>query len=136
MRRRSLDEVADGLNDAIRVTADALRTGMFLAGGVSGFLSRIPTRSQMVMQKYNGRAWTSGDTDNDRLLANAFNPEQGRGASVSDYQNWANHLRGYAGRITMPDLAPHAHGLADEWNKMSSCETGPIRYLGTGRSWP
>lgn len=53
-----------------------------------------------------------------RILANAFNPEQGREASVSEYQDWANHLQDDAARITVPDLATHARLLADGANKM------------------
>jgi hypothetical protein len=37
---------------------------------------------------------------------------------VSDYQDWANHLQGYAARISASDLATHAHRLADDANKM------------------
>jgi hypothetical protein len=53
-----------------------------------------------------------------RILANAFNPEQGHEASISDYQDWANHLQADAARISLPDIATHAHHLADDANKM------------------
>jgi hypothetical protein len=53
-----------------------------------------------------------------QTLAKAFNPEQDREASVSDYQEWASHLQGDAARITSADLAAHAHRLADDANKM------------------
>lgn len=53
-----------------------------------------------------------------QALAKAFSPEQNREAGISDYQEWANHLQGDAARITSPDLAAHAHGLADDANKM------------------
>lgn len=53
-----------------------------------------------------------------RVLANAFNPEQGQEASISDYQDWANHLQADAARISLPDIATHAHRLADDANSM------------------
>jgi hypothetical protein len=46
-------------------------------------------------------------------LAKAFRPEEGAQPSLDDYQNWANHMQGYATSITDPALAPHAHRLAD-----------------------
>ena len=53
-----------------------------------------------------------------RILANAFDPEQVREASASDYQNWANQLKLCADRISAPDLAVQAHRLADDANRM------------------
>jgi hypothetical protein len=53
-----------------------------------------------------------------QVLTRAFDPQQGREASVSDYQQWADHLRGDAARITSADLAVHAHRLADDADKM------------------
>jgi len=64
------------------------------------------------------RAMIDYNKSKGRILANAFNPEQGTEPSVGDYQNWANHLQTYANSITDPDLAPHAHQLADEANQM------------------
>lgn len=54
-----------------------------------------------------------------RVLANAFDPEQGKEASISDYQAWANQMRGYAARISSPKLAAHAHRLADQANSLA-----------------
>ena len=64
------------------------------------------------------RAMIDYNKSEGRVLANAFNPEQGREASISDYQDWANHLQGYAARISLPDIATHAHHLADDANSM------------------
>jgi hypothetical protein len=54
-----------------------------------------------------------------RTLASAFEPEQGKDASVSDYQDWTNQMQGYAARINVPNLATHAHRLADHANKLT-----------------
>jgi hypothetical protein len=64
------------------------------------------------------RAMIDYNRSQGRILAGAFKPEQGSEASVSDYQDWANHLQGYAARIRASDLAIHAHRLADEANQM------------------
>jgi hypothetical protein len=64
------------------------------------------------------RAMIDYNKSQGRILANAFNPEQGREASISDYQDWANHLQGYAARISLPGIATHAHHLADDANSM------------------
>lgn len=64
------------------------------------------------------RAMIDYNKSQSRILANAFNPEQGTQPSVSDYQNWANRLQSYASSVKDHDLAPHAHRLADEANQM------------------
>jgi hypothetical protein len=53
-----------------------------------------------------------------RIIADAFNPERGDEASVSQYQDWANHLQDYAAHISSSELATHAHRLADDANKV------------------
>jgi hypothetical protein len=53
-----------------------------------------------------------------QVLSRAFDPEQGREASVGDYQRWADHLRGDAARIASADLGVHARRLADDADKM------------------
>jgi hypothetical protein len=55
-----------------------------------------------------------------QALARAFNPERGIQPSLDDYQNWANHMQAYAASITDPELAPHAHRLADETQQFVS----------------
>ncbi len=64
------------------------------------------------------RAMIDYNKSQGRILANAFNPGQGREASISDYQDWANHLQGYAARMSLPDIASHAHHLADDANSL------------------
>ena len=65
------------------------------------------------------RAMIDYNKSQSRILANAFDPDQGKEPSVSDYQNWANQMQGYAARINAPNLAAQAQRLADEANKMT-----------------
>ncbi|MGO9927075.1 MAG: hypothetical protein ACLPLP_13400 [Mycobacterium sp.] len=55
-----------------------------------------------------------------QALANAFNPERGAQPSLDDYQRWADNMQAYATSITDPQLAPHAHRLADETQQFVS----------------
>jgi hypothetical protein len=64
------------------------------------------------------RAMIDYNKSQGRIIALAFNPERGSETSVSEYQDWANHLQNYAARISSSDLATHAHRLADDANKM------------------
>jgi hypothetical protein len=69
------------------------------------------------------RAMIDYNKSQDQLLANAFNPEAGTQPSLGDYQNWANHLHDFAARITAPELASHAHKLADDAERMVTLVT-------------
>jgi hypothetical protein len=48
----------------------------------------------------------------------AFIPAAGAEPSISDYQDWADHLREYASAIHQPELAAHANRLADQARQM------------------
>jgi hypothetical protein len=64
------------------------------------------------------RAMIDYNKTQSRSLADEFVPGQGKEASVGDYQNWADQMQGYAGRINDPKVASQAHQLADDANKM------------------
>lgn len=64
------------------------------------------------------RAMIDYNTAQAKQLGAAFNPEQDTQPPVSDYQNWADHLGGYAAAIHQPDLADHASRLADHARQM------------------
>ena len=55
-----------------------------------------------------------------QALARAFDPERRTQPSLDDYQDWANHMQAYATSITDPELAPHAHRLADDTQQFVS----------------
>lgn len=64
------------------------------------------------------RAMIDYNTAQGKQLGAAFNPDAGTQPSVSDYQNWADHMSAYASSIHQPDLAAHATRLADQTHQM------------------
>lgn len=89
-----------------------------VVAGVLVWRANIP-QSQPATDCQVARAMIDYNKSQSRSLAKAFDPEQGKEASVSDYQNWASQMQGYASRIKAPDIAAHAQRLADEANQLT-----------------
>lgn len=64
------------------------------------------------------RAMIDYNTAQTKQLGAAFNPEAGTQPSVTDYQNWSDHMGSYATSIHQPDLAAHATRLADQTRQL------------------
>jgi hypothetical protein len=64
------------------------------------------------------RAMIDYNSAQGQQFAAAFNPGGGTEPSISDYQDWADRLRGYASAIHQPELAAHANRLADQARHM------------------
>jgi hypothetical protein len=88
------------------------------AGGLWGWQSGRPHAQSSSSDCDVARAMIDYNKTQSRSLADEFVPGQGKEASVGDYQNWANQMQGYAGRISDPKVASHAHQLADDANTM------------------
>jgi hypothetical protein len=94
------------------VIAAAAVTAGLVAFAIATHHQSAPSDCQIV------RNLTAYNKSQEKAIANAFNPDQDHEASVSEYQQWADHIRGDAARIRAADLAAHAQRLADDATKL------------------